>query len=86
MRTQTFLALLASSAWSVAAAPATESAHRAAGLRLIKASPEDPGKWVTEEQKITDYTVKAIGFVDITDITVCLMMLPWSLGALKTYS
>jgi hypothetical protein len=32
-------------------------------------SPEDPGRWVTEEQKIRDYKSKGIGFVDITDIT-----------------
>ena len=83
MRTQTFLALLASSAWSADAAPATESAQRAAGLRLIKTSPEDAGKWVTEEQKITDYTAKNIGFIDITDITVCFMML---LGILQNYN
>lgn len=74
MRIQPLLALLANSAWSAAAAPATESAHRAAGLRLIKTAPEDPGKWVIEEGKITDYTAKGIGFVDITDITVCLML------------
>ncbi|GAB1316193.1 Peptide hydrolase [Madurella fahalii] len=68
MRSQAIFSLLASSAWSVAAAPTVESAKRAAGLRLIKTSPEDPGKWVTDEQKITDYTAKNIGFVDITDI------------------
>jgi hypothetical protein len=32
-------------------------------------SPEDRGRWVTEEQKIRDYKSKGIGFVDITDIT-----------------
>src|SRR5690242_1713873 len=62
------LALLVSSAWPVAAAPATELATPDFGLRLIKTSPEDAGKWVTEEQKIRDYKSKGIGFVDITDI------------------
>lgn len=74
MRAQVFFALLASSAWPVAAAPAAGSnaglVNKAAGLRLIKTSPEDPGKWVTEEQKITDYKARGIGFIDITDITV----------------
>ncbi|KAL2264469.1 hypothetical protein VTK26DRAFT_34 [Humicola hyalothermophila] len=49
--------------------PAAGAAQRDAGLRLIKTSPDDPGKWVTEEQKITEYKAKGIGFVDITDIT-----------------
>ncbi|KXX80851.1 Leucine aminopeptidase 1 [Madurella mycetomatis] len=68
MQGQTFLVLLASLAWSVAAAPAIESTEKAAGLHLIKISPEDPGKWVTDEQKIREYTAKNIGFVDVTDI------------------
>lgn len=70
MQGQAFLALLASLAWSVAAAPTVESTRKAAGLRLIKTSPEDPGKWVTDEQKIRDYTANNIGFVDVTDISV----------------
>ncbi|KAK3294949.1 uncharacterized protein B0H64DRAFT_476328 [Chaetomium fimeti] len=63
------LALLAGSVSSVVAAPAAESQGADTGLRLIKTSPEDPGKWVTEEQKIRDYKSNGIGFVDITDIT-----------------
>lgn len=39
-------------------------------LRLIKTSEADPGSWVTEEQKITDYVSKNIYFIDITDIKV----------------
>ena len=39
-------------------------------LRLIKTSEADPGVWVTEEQKITQYVAKNIGFIDITDIKV----------------
>jgi len=69
MRAQALFALLAGSASLVAAAPA-ESSPRDAGLRLIKTSPEDPGTWVTEEEKITNYVAKKIGFVDITEITV----------------
>jgi len=73
MRSQVLFALLASWAWSAAAAPAAEQAPRPSrpGLRLIKTSPEDHGKWVTEEQKI-DFRTKGIKFIDITDITVCL--------------
>ncbi|KAH6617672.1 hypothetical protein B0J18DRAFT_451171 [Chaetomium sp. MPI-SDFR-AT-0129] len=69
MRFSVPLALLASSVSSALAAPAVESQGVHAGLRLIKTSPEDPGRWVTEEQKITDYKSKGIGFVDITGIT-----------------
>ncbi|KAH6842602.1 hypothetical protein B0I37DRAFT_313906 [Chaetomium sp. MPI-CAGE-AT-0009] len=69
MHPSVVLALLAGSVSSVVAAPAAESQRADTGLRLIKTSPEDPGKWVTEEQKITDYKSKGIGFVDITDIT-----------------
>jgi len=39
-------------------------------MRLIKTSETDAGTWVTEEEKITNYVSKGIGFVDITDITV----------------
>ena len=71
MRVQASLALfLASSAWVSLAAPAAEPADDASELRLIKTSPEDAGTWVTEEQKLSEYTAKGIGFVDITDITV----------------
>jgi len=66
---QVIFTLLATSAWPVAAVPTTGSARPNHGLRLIMTSPEDPGRWVTEEQKIRDYKSKGIGFVDITDIT-----------------
>jgi hypothetical protein len=74
MRSQALFALLATWAWSTAAAPAAEQAPRPSrpGLRLIKTSPEDHGKWVTEEQKI-EFRTKSINFIDITDITVCLV-------------
>ena len=39
-----------------------------AGLRLIKTSPTDQGAWVTDEEKINNYTGKCAHFVDITDI------------------
>ncbi len=64
-----FFALLTTSARFVAAAPPVGPAKASHGLRLIMTSPEDPGRWVTEEQKIKDYKSKRIGFVDITDIT-----------------
>lgn len=69
MLIQVIFTLLATSAWPAAAVPAATPASPNRGLRLIKSSPEDPGKWVTEEQKIKDYKSKGIGFVDITDIT-----------------
>ncbi|KAK7423669.1 hypothetical protein QQX98_000859 [Neonectria punicea] len=65
----TLLALLASSQL-IHAAPATHAeAQQDGSLRLIKTSEEDPGTWVTEEEKFELYTSKSIGFVDITDIT-----------------
>lgn len=55
----------------VAALPPTEARVANDGnLRLIKTSEADPGTWVTEEQKITNYVAKNIGFIDITDIKV----------------
>ncbi|KAL8989213.1 MAG: hypothetical protein Q9169_008406 [Polycauliona sp. 2 TL-2023] len=38
------------------------------GYRLIKTSPSDQGAWVTDEEKISNYTGKCVHFVDITDI------------------
>lgn len=43
---------------------------RADGLRLVKTSDEDPGSWVTEEEKFEKFTSKKIGFVDVTDTLV----------------
>jgi leucyl aminopeptidase len=37
-------------------------------LRLVKTSEEDPGQWVTPEEKFERFTSKGIGFIDITDI------------------
>ncbi|KPM43230.1 hypothetical protein AK830_g3346 [Neonectria ditissima] len=41
--------------------------NRAKGLRLVKTSDEDPGVWLTEEEKFDKLISKKIGFVDITD-------------------
>ncbi|TRX91085.1 hypothetical protein FHL15_008067 [Xylaria flabelliformis] len=38
-----------------------------AELRLVKTSEEDPGTWMTEEEKFEKLTSKRIGFMDITD-------------------
>ncbi|KAL2271426.1 hypothetical protein VTJ83DRAFT_797 [Remersonia thermophila] len=69
MHLQKFVSLLAGSACLAAAAPAAVADTTASELRLIKTSPEDPGVWVTEEQKFTEYTAKGKHFIDITDIT-----------------
>ncbi|KAK7749230.1 hypothetical protein SLS62_008309 [Diatrype stigma] len=37
------------------------------GLRLVKTADEDPGTWMTEEEKFEKLVSKRIGFVDITD-------------------
>lgn len=39
-------------------------------LRLVKTSEDDPGQWVTEDEKFELFTSKGIGFIDITDIKV----------------
>ena len=66
MRAHSVLSVIASAIVLAAALPADNAA---AGLRLIKISEEDPGTWVTDEQKINEYTSKGIHFIDITDIT-----------------
>jgi bacterial leucyl aminopeptidase len=43
---------------------------RTDGLRLVKASDEDPGTWMTEEEKYKKFTSNRLGFVDITDTLV----------------
>ncbi|KAL8688043.1 MAG: hypothetical protein Q9218_005945 [Villophora microphyllina] len=52
------------------AAPALDAfqAKIEQGLRLIKTSEADPGLWVTEEEKMVNYTGKRVHFIDITDI------------------
>lgn len=43
---------------------------RAQGLRLVKTSDEDPGTWMTEEEKFEKLISKRVGFADITDTLV----------------
>ncbi|KAL2061552.1 hypothetical protein VTL71DRAFT_6929 [Oculimacula yallundae] len=63
------LPVFAASLSLVSALPPTDKRVANDGrLRLIKTSEADPGTWVTEDQKITDYVAKRIGFIDITDI------------------
>ncbi|KAK1760259.1 hypothetical protein QBC47DRAFT_312598 [Echria macrotheca] len=61
------LTILAGSAWLASAAPSAGLSKKS-DVRLIKTSPEDPGTWVTEDEKIT-LTAQGKNFVDITDIT-----------------
>jgi hypothetical protein len=72
------LPLLVASASLVAAIPPQVRPFFGEGateeLRLIKTSEADPGTWVTEEQKITDYVAKNIYFIDITDIKVSVFL------------
>lgn len=70
MRTNTALAVLAAFLHATHAAPANEKPQGGSELRLIKTSEQDPGQWVTDEEKFERFTSKHIGFVDITDITV----------------
>lgn len=53
-----------------AVASDSSPSKRAAGLRLVKASDEDPGTWMTEDEKWDKFTSKRLGFVDITDTMV----------------
>lgn len=65
------LSVLAASASWVTAVPATNKFVRPnTDLRLIKTSEADPGTWVTDDEKISNYVSKNIGFIDVTDITV----------------
>ncbi|KPM38871.1 hypothetical protein AK830_g7701 [Neonectria ditissima] len=65
----TLFALLASCQLILSAPAKQADAQDKASLRLIKTSEEDPGTWVTEDEKFELYTSKGIGFFDITDIT-----------------
>ncbi|OHE99992.1 peptidase family M28 [Colletotrichum orchidophilum] len=69
MRFSTTLAVAAVSCGLAAAAPASGEVQVNSDLRLIKTSEEDPGTWVTEDDKFEKYTSKGIGFIDITDIS-----------------
>lgn len=52
------------------------------GLRLVKTADEDPGTWMTEEEKFEKLISKKIGFMDITDTLVSVFFfsrpLSWS--------
>lgn len=43
------------------------SKNRDKGLRLVKTSDQDPGVWLTEQEKFDKLISKKIGFVDITE-------------------
>lgn len=69
MSLKVVIAALAASAHFALAVPAADvSIQVDPALRLIKTSEEDPGKWVTSQEKFDLYTSKGIGFIDITDI------------------
>ena len=63
------LALLSTILLRVTARPQIDKQSGTNELRLIKTSATDEGKWVTEDQKITDYRAKGINFIDVTDET-----------------
>lgn len=67
MSTKLALLALIAAIPAIFAAPAQDT-RRAGDLRLIKTSETDPGQWVTEQQKLEQFTSKNIGFIDITDI------------------
>ncbi|KAI5920915.1 bacterial leucyl aminopeptidase [Camillea tinctor] len=63
-----FSVLLLQACLALAAVPAVPVVDRRAdGLRLVKTSDEDPGTWMTEEEKFENLVSKRIGFMDITD-------------------
>lgn len=86
MHLQTCFAALSLSLSLTSAVPATDSTvKRDAGLRLIKTSPTDPGKWVTEEDKISKYAAKRVQFVDITDIKDPEVLQKLSMGTSENF-
>jgi leucyl aminopeptidase len=51
--------------------PSRRDMHlRDEGLRLVKTSEDDPGTWMTEEEKFEKLISKKIGFMDITETIV----------------
>ena len=66
MQLKTYIPSLLAFSTLVLAAPPTTSKPQ---LRLIKTSEQDPGSWVTEEDKISKFKAKHVHFIDITDIT-----------------
>lgn len=65
-----FSILCALSSLAIALPTADNAVQRDSSLRLIKTSEQDPGVWVTDEEKIATYVSKRIKFIDVTDITV----------------
>ena len=71
MHLQAALAILAATCHLTAATAAPEDIQINKPLRLIKTSEEDPGQWVTEEEKDALVTAShRTSFIDITDIEV----------------
>ncbi|KAI0394619.1 Zn-dependent exopeptidase [Xylariaceae sp. FL0594] len=60
LQTPSALAAVASDPRPILSKPASE-------FRLVKTSENDPGTWMTEEEKFEKLTSKRIGFMDITD-------------------
>ncbi|KAJ6788392.1 hypothetical protein PWT90_04652 [Aphanocladium album] len=65
MRTNTVLAVVGACLQAANAAPPVAGYPE---MRLVKTSAQDPGQWVTEQEKFDRFTSKNIGFIDITDI------------------
>src|SRR6478609_7490656 len=53
-----------------AATVAKFSSDQQGPLRLLKTSEDDPGVWVTEKEKIENYMLKHVHFMDITETPV----------------
>lgn len=70
MHLKAALAILAATCHLVAASP-EEDIQVNKRLRLIKTSEEDPGRWISEDEKDELVTAsKRTAFIDITDIEV----------------
>lgn len=67
MRTNTVIAVVGACLQAANAAPPVAAYPE---MRLVKTSAQDPGQWVTEQEKFDRFTSKNIGFIDITDIKV----------------
>lgn len=70
MHFSSYIAAIAATSSVLVSAAAENTTPASQQLRLIKTSEADPGRWVTEAEKLSKYVVKQRGFVDITDIKV----------------
>lgn len=61
-------AFAATAASGVIASTTSEAKLPGQELRLIKTSEADPGRWVSEAEKLSKYVAKQRHFIDITDI------------------